>query len=405
MVKNDFSGLPAKTAEAFENAMSYFDSKTYEWLAKLWEPEIGGFYYSNSGRDYEGFLPDIESTCQAIHMIKVNGMLDEFDRDVRRAFPEYMVKKVLNFAEGLQASDGLFYHPQWGKNITPSRRGRDFTWSKDIINELGGKFRYPLVNEQIQNGGERMKELPEYMRSREALIEYLDSFDIMKHSYRMGNTVGSQMPEIAAAGLRQVVRDYYVEHQNSKNGVWQENVCYHSVNGLMKISGMFVHDGPFPNADKAIDSAIEVMLSDEIPNAVVDFFNPWRASEMVIASVRNVGREEEADKLLDKIKTVSADVVNKTTEKMRDFIKPDGSASYFRNFTSSESQGAKVALYKWPEGDVNATGLTIAGSLRRPMDLLGVPHGVMYDRSDFEKFMKIIENQKPPVKKPHPEGL
>ena len=301
-----------------------------------------------------------------------------------------MQKKILGFAVGLQAEDGLFYHPQWGKEISPSRRGRDFTWSKDIINELGGTFKYPLVNEQIQSGGERVKDLPEYMKSKEALLAYLDSFDIMKRSYYMGNTVGSQMPEIAAAGLRYVVRDYYVEHQNEKNGLWQEDVCYHSVNGLMKISGMFVKDCPFPNADKAIDSAIEVMLSDEIPGAVVDFYNPWRASAMIIESLRNAGMNDEADKQLDKIKQASADCVNKTTEKMKDFVKPDGSASYFRHYTSSESQRAKVALYREPEGDVNATCLTVSGVLRRPMDMLGVPDCALYDREDFERFTHIL---------------
>ena len=37
-----------------------------EWLANLYDSEQGGFYYSASARDYEGFLPDIESTKQAI---------------------------------------------------------------------------------------------------------------------------------------------------------------------------------------------------------------------------------------------------------------------------------------------------------------------------------------------------
>lgn len=402
MRKNDFSMLPKDAANAFEEAMDMYGPKTYEWLAGLWEPEIGGFYYSNSGRDYEGFLPDIESTCQAIHQIKTLGMMDHCDMNIRKGLPVEMQKKILAFAQGLQAEDGLFYHPQWGKNITPSRRGRDFTWSKDIIRELGGEYKYPLVNEQIQNGGERLKDLPDYMKSREAMLAYLDSFDIMHHSYRMGNTVGSQMAEIGAAGLRDVCKQYYIDYQNRENGLWQADVCYHSVNGLMKISGMFVKDAPFPNADKAIDSAIEVMLSDEIPKAVVDFFNPWRASGMILESLHNAGMDEEAEKQLNKIKASAAKLVRRTCEKMKDFVKPDGSVSYFRDFTSSESQGAKVALYKAPEGDVNATGLAIGGSIKRPLAVLGVDRVGLYDENDFKRFLKLIAEQKPPVKKPQP---
>ena len=67
--------LPPATARAIEDATDMYGTKTYEWLAGLWEPEIGGFYYSNSGRDYEGFLPDIESTCQALHQVQTLGMI------------------------------------------------------------------------------------------------------------------------------------------------------------------------------------------------------------------------------------------------------------------------------------------------------------------------------------------
>ena len=402
MKKNDYSALSPAAAKAFDEAISVFSEKTYVWLAHLWEPEIGGFYYSNSGRDHEGFLPDIESTCQALDMVQTLGMLDFCGRNMREGLPAWMQRKVLDFAEGLQAEDGLFYHPQWGKDISPSRRGRDFTWSKDIINELGGKFRYPLVSEQIKNGGERMKELPDYMRSESAMLDYLDSFDIMNKSYYMGNTVGSQMPEIRAAGLFEVCKNYYIEHQNSQYGLWQDTLNYHATNGLMKISGMFVKSGPFPNADHAIDSAIAVMLSDEIPNAVVDFYNPWRASTMIIESLRNAGMEEDAEAQTEKLRANAAELVRRTSEKMQDFIKPDGSVSYFRYFTSSESQRAKVALYKAPEGDVNATGITIRGSLIKPMEFLGVKDAGIYDKSDYDKFIKLIEAQKPPVKKPQP---
>jgi len=404
MRKNDFSMLPSATAGALNEAMEQFGSKTYEWLAHLWDPEIGGFYYSNSGRDYEGFLPDIESTCQALHQIKTLGMMDHLGCSLRRGLPAEMQKKILQFAVGLQDPDGLFYHPQWGKNITPSRRGRDFTWARDIIRELGGNFRYPLVNEQIESGRQRTKEMPEYMKSREAMLAYLDSFDIMKNSYRMGNTVGSQMTEIRAAGFYDVCHQYYVDHQNAKNGLWQENVCYHSVNGLMKISGMFVSAdrGAFPNANRAIDSTIEVMLSDEIPNAVVDFFNPWRASGMILSSLRNAGMTDEAERQLDKIKAISAELISKTTGKMKDFVKPDGSVSYFRHFTSSDSQGMPVALFREPEGDINATGLAIGGAIRRPLEVLGVHTVGLYDENDFVRFLKIIETRKAPVKRPRP---
>ena len=396
--------LPPATARAIEDAMSMYGTKTYEWLAGLWEPEIGGFYYSNSGRDYEGFLPDIESTCQALHQVQTLGMMDHCGKDLRRGLPIEMQKKVLNFAQSLQAEDGFFYHPQWGREIPVPRKGRDYEWGRDIITELGGEFKYPLVADQIKEKGTSTENLPEYMKSKEALVAYLDSFDIMHNSYRMGGTLGCQLFQIRQLGMLDICLDYYKEHQNKDNGVWQDSVNYHAVNGLMKIAGVFVTYGPFPNYDKAIDSCMEVMLSEEVPKAVVDFFNPWRAALEILDSLRNQGMEEEAKKQQDKILANSAALINKTSEKMRDFIKPDGSVSYFRNYTSSESQRVKVALYQEPEGDVNATGLAIGGSIKRPLEVLGVKNVGLYDENDFKRFLEIIEKQKPPVKKPRPEN-
>ena len=46
---------------------NFFDpEKLIRWWAGLYDPEIGGFYYSNSARDNAGFLPDMESTYQIL---------------------------------------------------------------------------------------------------------------------------------------------------------------------------------------------------------------------------------------------------------------------------------------------------------------------------------------------------
>ncbi len=77
--------LEKKTSAGFVNAMrelySIYDPELPEWFAGLYEPRIGGFYYSNSARDNEKIpgtdnllLPDIESICQALGFIGRSGM-------------------------------------------------------------------------------------------------------------------------------------------------------------------------------------------------------------------------------------------------------------------------------------------------------------------------------------------
>ena len=58
-----------------------FDERMLIWYAGLYDPEIGGFYFSNSARDTEGFLPDIESTAQAINFItEISGICKGEDK-------------------------------------------------------------------------------------------------------------------------------------------------------------------------------------------------------------------------------------------------------------------------------------------------------------------------------------
>jgi len=113
-----------------------YGEEIYLWLAGLWDARTGGFYYSNSARDNEGFLPDIESTVQALRLTEATGLFPSSRGGWKEFLPEEMKKGLLSFATGLQSGkDGFFYHPQWGKNIVLSRRGRDHTWCTRILND------------------------------------------------------------------------------------------------------------------------------------------------------------------------------------------------------------------------------------------------------------------------------
>ena len=71
---DELGGNGKEIVAAYKDLYSVHDKRMISWLAKLFDPDIGGFYYSNSGRDNEYidfkgkrhyFLPDIESTIQA----------------------------------------------------------------------------------------------------------------------------------------------------------------------------------------------------------------------------------------------------------------------------------------------------------------------------------------------------
>jgi len=129
------------TYDAFCELQSLYTDGIYKWYASLWEPDIGGFYYSLSARDTEGFLPDIESTAQLLGYVEELGLVPNLID-----LPEGMKKKLIAFLQGLQdKDDGYFYHPQWGKEVTDgylSRRARDLSRAVSVLNTLGASPTY-----------------------------------------------------------------------------------------------------------------------------------------------------------------------------------------------------------------------------------------------------------------------
>ncbi|MBQ7387346.1 MAG: InlB B-repeat-containing protein [Clostridia bacterium] len=130
------ASLDAKTYTALKKMYDFYDGySTVNWLARLWDDKLGGFYYSNSARDYEGYLVDLESTNQAISWLKANGVISSVND-----LPNSMKLSIVKFAKSTQcATDGYFYHPQWPQgtaNLNTDRYGRDLGWATGLINDL-----------------------------------------------------------------------------------------------------------------------------------------------------------------------------------------------------------------------------------------------------------------------------
>ena len=108
------------------------------WFANLWDPVNGGFYFSNSARDNEPFLPDLESTYQVLAMVPTNGATAGLNKN--SFFPNEMKRQMVEFAKNMQSpANGYFLHPQWPQSISAlkvDRYSRDLDWAQDIIGNL-----------------------------------------------------------------------------------------------------------------------------------------------------------------------------------------------------------------------------------------------------------------------------
>ena len=426
------------------------------WIANLYCPENGGFYYSNSARDNLGYLPDLESTSQALVIIEEMLSMSA-DKSLGNLLGENTVRQIISFVKSKQDSNnGYFYHPQWTKEATDAlvnRRGRDLSCAVDILKRFGASPTYdtpsgikgdgvlsdgtpvshvsvlttPIVADKILAVSKVIainandSEVPSHLRTKEAFEEYLASLDINGDSYSVGNTLESQASEIAQRDkvlaqrgesyrLADILIDWITEHQNPRTGLWKldDSTNYSAVNGLLKLGNVYQRLGyKIPNSLKAFEAAVSCITSENVPSIVCDIFNTWYAMNTIYSNLNKYGtasEKAEIEELRVSLFENYPELIRSTREKLLVFIKEDGSFSFQQQYSSPMSQGMPVAVNYSVEGDVNATMIASISTPAYIYMLLGIskmPIFTLADKMEFQSIMidmgAIIKNESVPT--------
>lgn len=457
--------IPAEYSEEMVNALktlySIYSSDVVTWFANLYEPSIcicngecqktkycggGGFYYSNSARDTIGYLPDVESTRQALNFITGSGLAEAMGGTSYVDFvPAEMKEQIIHFVKALQEENGYFYHPQWGMEQTDSqlsRRGRDLNWATKILGDFGVAPKYDTPNGIKGEGSvpaayigsltDRLgtssivavskivsatstSKVPSHLKDETSFRAYLNSLPIETESYEVGNELAAQSAqilardkELAAANAGYSLADIAIEWLNSKQnpttGTWDEASDYHATNGLMKISCFYNDMGAYlPYAEQAVASALYSMTTDEDPYNVCCIYNNWFTINNVIENIRTHGGSSATQEVLN-IRNLlymqGAESIIASAEKLALFAKVDGSFSYKQEYSSYTSQGMPVCVPYTNEGDVNATDICIEGTLNNLFRAFGLGSNKipLLGKSDAIKYLTIIEELQPVIK-------
>lgn len=390
---------------AMKDHYKLYGESVYLWLAGLYDKNIGGFYYSNSGRDNEPFRPDIESTNQATNFMLASGLIDE-PEDLPLAMREQMTK----FCQSLISPvDGYIYHPQWDYNdpnwkMKDSRLGRDLAWAVNMAQKFKFKYPYPTANERLKASlankdkpKEEKTDLAPHLRSREAFLEYLESYNWETDAYFSGNNVAAQAGQIVAAGLKDVTIDFLNKKQNPETGLWGVQGGYVGINALLKISAFYRETkSVMPNTDKAMQAAIDCLTSEEECGTTCYQYNAWFSVGNILKILRNIGTPEanaEAEKALKVLYKGAPEAIRATTEKVRKFAKPDGAFSYLQKTSTGFSQKAPVSIHMTVESDVNASVIATTGTTRYMFEALELIDFFVpfYDEEDRKKFIAAID--------------
>ena len=447
--------LGEEIVEATKEYFSIMRGGGAEWLAGLYDPNIGGFYYSASGRDHEGYLPDLESTGQAMCILQYNNMLDHIGGV--KNLPDFMKQQIISFIKPLQDPNGYFYHPQWTKERTDrlvERRARDLSYGLSALLNAGGRPTYDtptgvkgdgklLDGTEVDPRGiapvtvdkaERKEEPPAeryispILKDKESFTAYLEANreKIQTAGYGFGSELSSLAGEIvfrdkqlkeqgADYSLLQILAKYLSETQNPETGMWYAlkpgddgYSVYAGVNALLKIGGLYRTAGlEFPHALEACKSAVDAVYTDEDPLTMCYQYNAWFAIENIIKNLESCASDPEWGKA--KVKEIRAELladapasIRKTVEKLKKFRKPDGSFSYFQTGSCCTSNDMWVAIKDTNEGDVNASVIGGIDVSDRMYFVLGLERPKILGRADYCRFIYNIKNPKPIIKKPAP---
>lgn len=384
-----------------------FDERMLIWLASLYDPEVGGFYFSESARDTEGFLPDIESTAQAVNYIAESCGLSKGENNGDFSinhFPPHLAQKISDFAYNLQDEDGYFYHKQWGKDVSQARRGRDCGWAWRMITPLGRETKYLRVTER-QGRTDVKQTLPDYLQDINLFKEWLAKHDLKTKSYPFGNLINATAGQIKAAGPEFVktLVDYLNENQYPENGLWEPQVNYASVNGLMKLGTTYPgFDATLPYPERSYESARTALMSDEPVTFACQFYNAWAALRASLTSIELLGDIDRLEALRAELRRDAAAMIRKTREKMLKTRCENGCFAYFAadsGLYCNTSQGAVVSPNGIRESDVNGNGCSTRGPLRYMFGAFGMDLIPFFTEEDAEFFFELMDAKAPIIKK------
>ena len=388
-------------AEAIAELYEVYDRRMVEWLASLYDDEVGGFYYSAPARDTDGFLPDIESTYGVLSGIESMGMVNAYGKNFVPAMPEWLNKKVGEFILSTQDEDGYFYQKQWGKDVSLLRKSRDLGCCTYLLDRLGLTAKFPIPTVSVKKDGEGGYDLsnaPERFRSADAFRAYLEAQDLSKTSYFTGSELLSQFPEIKAysellgVNLVDEIILWLNKYKRADNGLWQEEINYHAINGLHKLSWVYNLAGaPLPDIDACLESTVKIIMSDVPTTVVVEVYNPWHVLGELVKNAK-AHNTEKYEELKSRIIALAPDMIRKSIEKIKLYKQPDGSVSYSINGGDYTSQGSLASPRDKKGSSVNGTmcgSISLTSSIFKALDIddIRVP---LYTEDDLQVFVGVL---------------
>ena len=385
---------------AMKKLYSLYSTDLLVWLGKLFDISLGGFYYSSAAKDSDGYLPDIESTYQAIVLLKTSGVVTSYEQ-----VPEKVRRKIASFICSLEEPEsGYFYHPQWSKSLTNAtikRKSGDLMRANALSSWLNFELPYISASKKLNLGTESSeKDSNDIFSSKEKYREFLESLDFGENILSSVHTVSIQGDLIKSAGFEDVALKFFEELLNGKNGLCKGEIDVKTIFAFYSIS--YMYKGIFKTVMPGCRLIAERILSDYLsPDADFDSLtvshvrNRWDTIDNIIYILNNYGDKEDRNyskELSSRLLSQAPSVICATAERLEKFKKSTGSFTWLEKRSPTVSSGMVVTPQNSNDGDINATFLAI-GMISSIYGALGLPdyEVALFSFEDLKKFEDSID--------------
>ncbi|MBE7052571.1 MAG: hypothetical protein E7395_08415 [Ruminococcaceae bacterium] len=393
------------------NALETFDDTLYSeelllWLANLYDPESGGFYFKTNAKYTEGFLPDKESTAKQIGTAAK--MLGCSSKDIVNAFTPEMKQKLLDFARKYQSDeDGYWYEAPWGEYISESKKLYQTSAATQLISMVGGKPLYLTPSQRLEQTESVARLTGEDNRynSKEDFKAWFDSLSWNTSLYGAGSLMLSNMGNIIAAGYFDYALELITERidpetgllgkLNTETGTFDNHeISQDAMSGTYKVISYWGQAYSFrpkypdyPGIDNLIYSVTSIVLSDN-----QEYTNACHVSN-AISILAHPCTKFASDEAQNYLKEKMPDIINTTVTKAMRHKTADGSYTYSPQMGAGGNQGS-VHAYCIADGETSGSSMMLA--LRQNMyNMVSVKMPPLFDgkysASDFADMLKAVE--------------
>lgn len=234
----------------------------FEWLEGQYDPKSGGFFYARSSKESGAFIPDIESTAQAVNIMERAGILPRLAPEIKAG--------LVRFFQGKQEPSGYFYDEDPNMREDEVMVGRAIGYSTHSLGKLGAAPLYPLPDVQ---------HAPAYMESTDAYLKWLESVELC-NSWRGCDRLCNSAPYIR--GLPEAERASYLETafafldriQDKETGLWGQGTPYVRISGTFKLLTFYRTFGTPVPRQELIYRSIRHCLRNEFAKDMCYIRNP-----------------------------------------------------------------------------------------------------------------------------------